>query len=89
LINCVICFFVPRFTPITGGVVRPQDCIVDYEGCNVPSLGDARYVASLDSCYIPFTQFSVQLDQKTYEANPLIPIASQQYASYLKAIDGW
>jgi len=76
LINGVICFFVPRFSTLSG-TVRPQDCIVDYEGCNVPSLGDARYIASLDSCYLPFTQFSVQLDQKTYEANPLIPIASQ------------
>lgn len=81
-------FIIPNFnTPLvtSGTVCRPQDCLVDYMGMNVPSCGDARAVPTLDSVYIPWTQLSVQCDNKIYEANPIIPINNSSYASYLKA----
>jgi len=91
LLNAVFVFIIPNFpTPLvnTGSVCRPQDCMVDYMGMNIPSAGDARAIPTLDSVYIPWTQFSVQVDNKVYEANPIIPINNSSYAAYLKAQEG-
>ena len=43
-LGCVT-FIKPVFPSLTSDlVIRPQDTMVCYQGCNVPSLGDLRYV---------------------------------------------
>lgn len=62
--------------------------MVDY--CNnsyVPGAGDARCIATHDSMYLPYTQASVQIDNKIYNVNPLTPINNPSYSTYLRAID--
>lgn len=56
-------------------------------GLNPPSLGDLRCLATLDSLYIPYEQYQVQLDSRIYESSPLIPISNPSYASYLKSME--
>jgi hypothetical protein len=71
-------------TPAVVG--RPQDTVINLQGCNPPGISDLR-ATYLDSYYLTMSSVYAEVDGRRYESMD-IPITAPGLSTYLKTEAG-